>query len=68
MFALVKVSSTGMSGYDYAKHLLHNGGVAVMPGSSFGDSLNDWVRIALTTDDAPFTEACTRMIAHSKKL
>lgn len=68
MFALVNVSSTGMSGYDYAKHLLHNGGVAVMPGASFGYSLNDWVRIALTTDDAPFAEACTRMIAHSKKL
>lgn len=68
MFALVNVSSTGMSGYDYAMHLLHNGGVAVMPGSSFGDSLHDWVRIALTTDDAPFAEACTRMIAHAKQL
>ena len=68
MFALVNVSSTGMSGYDYAMHLLHNGGVAVMPGSSFGDSLNDWVRIALTTDDAPFAKACTRMIAHARQL
>ena len=68
MFALVNVSSTGMTGYQYAKHLLNHGGVAVMPGSSFGDSLNDWVRVALTTDDEPFNEACTRMIAHSQKL
>jgi len=68
MFALVDVSATSMSGYDYAIHLLHNGGVAVMPGSSFGESLDHWVRIALTTDDAPFAEACTRMIAHAKQL
>jgi len=68
MFALVDVSATGLSGYDYAIHLLHNGGVAVMPGSSFGESLDNWVRIALTTDDAPFAEACTRMIAHAKQL
>ena len=68
MFALVDVSATGMSGYDYAMHLLNNGGVAVMPGSSFGASLQHWVRIALTTDDAPFAEACTRMIAHANAL
>lgn len=68
MFALVDVSATGMSGYDYAIHLLHNGGVAVMPGSSFGSSLHNWVRIALTTDDVPFADACTRMIAHSQQL
>ncbi|MGB1311941.1 MAG: pyridoxal phosphate-dependent aminotransferase [Leucothrix sp.] len=68
MFALVDVSATGMTGYDYAVHLLHHGGVAVMPGSSFGQSLTHWVRIALTTDDTPFNEACSRMIAHSKQL
>lgn len=68
MFALVDISATGMSGYDYAIHLLHNGGVAVMPGSSFGASLQNWVRIALTTDDAPFAEACARMIAHANQL
>ncbi len=68
MFALVDVSATGMSGYDYAIHLLHNGDVAVMPGSSFGNSLHNWVRIALTTDDEPFAEACTRMISHAKQL
>ena len=68
MFALVDVSATGMTGYDYATHLLHHGGVAVMPGSSFGASLTHWVRIALTTDDEPFDTACTRMIAHAKQL
>ena len=68
MFALVDVSATGMSGYDYAIDLVNNGGVAVLPGSSFGSSLQNWVRIALTTDDEPFAEACTRMIAHANQL
>lgn len=67
MFALVDVTATGMSGDEYAHHLLQHGGVAVMPGSSFGESLTNWVRVALTVEDSLFNEACSRMIAHANK-
>ena len=68
MFAMIDVSATGMNGNDYALHLLEYGKVAVMPGMSFGSSLENWVRVALTLEDAAFTEACDRIIAHAKSL
>ncbi len=68
MFAMIDVAATGMNGNDYALHLLEHGNVAVMPGVSFGDTVDNWVRIALTVDDATFTEACDRIIAHSNRL
>ena len=68
MFALINVTGTGMNGDQYAAHLLEHGGVAVMPGSSFGLTMNDWVRVALTVDDASFNTACDRILAHSAVL
>jgi len=66
MFALVNVFCTGMSSKDYAMDLLLNGGVGVMPGSSFGESLKDWVRISLTETDDVFDEGCKRIVTHAK--
>ena len=68
MFALIDVSSTGMPGKAYAESLLHNGGVAVMPGCAFGKSLAAWVHISLTKDDSQFNEACARIITHWEAL
>lgn len=65
MFALVNVSCTGMNSKDYAMDLLLNGGVGVMPGSAFGESLRDWVRIALTKPDDIFDKGCKRIAAHA---
>ena len=58
----------GMSGMAYAESLLLDGGVAVMPGCSFGQSLAAWVRISLTKDDSQFVEACNRIVAHYRWL
>ncbi|SHK96798.1 arginine:pyruvate transaminase [Roseovarius marisflavi] len=66
MFAMINTQSTGMSGHDYALDLLEKTGVAVMPGTSFGETLNDWVRVALTVEDAPFGEAIDRIVAHAR--
>jgi len=66
MFAMVNVSSTGMNGTKYASDLLDRFCVAVMPGISFGETVENWVRVALTIDDKKFEEACNRMIAHAK--
>ncbi|MBT2130508.1 pyridoxal phosphate-dependent aminotransferase [Aliiroseovarius lamellibrachiae] len=68
MFAMIDVSSTGLSGNTYALHLLEHGNVAVMPGSSFGTTLDGWVRIALTVDDEIFDSACDRIIQHAAQL
>ncbi len=65
MFAMVNVASTRMSGSEYAKDLLNKYAVAVMPGSSFGSTLDSWVRVALTVEDKSFEEACNRMIRHA---
>jgi len=65
MFAMVDVSATGMNGAAYAYDLLAKKGVAVMPGASFGTSLDGWVRLALTVGDAPFADAIDRIVAHA---
>ncbi|MFD2740673.1 pyridoxal phosphate-dependent aminotransferase [Sulfitobacter aestuarii] len=67
MFALINVAGTGMTGDEYANHLLLKEGVAVMPGSAFGAGLENWVRVALTVDDARFDRACERIIAHARR-
>jgi arginine:pyruvate transaminase len=45
----------------FAWALLENAGVAVMPGSSFGAHLQNWVRLALTVEDAAMTKAVDRI-------
>ena len=61
MFTVVDVNATGLSGEAFANRLLDEEHVAVMPGESFGASLNGWVRISLTLDDALIEEACSRI-------
>lgn len=68
MFAMIDVSATGMDGNTYALHLLEHGNVAVMPGVSFGTTVDSWVRVALTVDDAVFATACDRIINHANSL
>ena len=65
---MIDVSSTGLNGNDYALHLLEHAHVAVMPGTSFGSTLDNWVRVALTIDDDAFDTACTRIIQHATQL
>ncbi|UWQ74035.1 pyridoxal phosphate-dependent aminotransferase [Leisingera sp. M658] len=66
MFALIDVSATGLDGDAYAWDLLDSG-VAVMPGSAFGGSLKNWVRVALTIDDSSFATALDRITAHANR-
>ena len=66
MFAVVDVRALGQSGSCFAKALLTETGVAVMPGESFGAGLAGWVRISLTQEDAVIDEACTRILTFAK--
>lgn len=65
MFCLIETTATGMTGEAYAWDLLDHG-VAVMPGTSFGDGLHNWVRVALTIEDSAFDTAVDRIIHHAK--
>ncbi|AUQ64738.1 pyridoxal phosphate-dependent aminotransferase [Phaeobacter inhibens] len=68
MFAMINVAATGLDGDAYAQDLLHSAGVAVMPGSSFGESLRGWVRVALTIEDDAFDRALTRIVDHANRI
>ena len=63
MFALINISSSGIDGEAWAWELLDQG-VAVMPGSAFGEGLRDWVRVALTIPDQEFSTAIDRIVAY----
>lgn len=68
MFALVDISTTGLSGEAFALDLLQDKRVAVMPGESFGQALSGWIRLSLTQGDAGIIEACTRILDHVRDL
>ena len=57
MYLFFDIRATGMSGDDFADALLTERGIAVMPGESFGPAASGHIRVALTVDDAIFTEA-----------
>jgi arginine:pyruvate transaminase len=68
MFALVDVRATGLSGRDFALGLLADKDVAVMPGESFGEGLNGWLRLSLTVEDGLFARAAERIAAHAAQV
>jgi arginine:pyruvate transaminase len=68
MFALVDISASGVSGESFARSLLAEQKVAVMPGESFGMALSGWVRLSLTQPDPRIDEACSRLLRHLSDL
>lgn len=68
MFALLDVRASGLSGQAFAAQLLEVAGVAAMPGESFGASLQGWLRLALTQDDARTAAACDRIAGFAQGL
>ena len=68
MFILVDVRATGLSGEAFAWALLEQEGVAVMPGSSFGEQAEDFVRLSLTVSEDKIDEACLRIRALAERL
>jgi arginine:pyruvate transaminase len=61
MFALVDVRAVCPSGDVFARRLLSERGVAVMPGESFGGTLAGWLRLSLTPPDGVIAAACDRI-------
>ena len=63
MFALIDVRASGLSGDAFARALLAEAKVAVMPGESFGQALQGWLRVSLTQPDDLIAAACDRIAA-----
>lgn len=61
MFILLDVGATGLDGEAFARKLLHDRHVAVMPGSSFGENAKDFLRLSLTVPDDTLAEAVARI-------
>ncbi len=61
MFLLVDVRSVCASGEVFARRLLDEKLVAVMPGESFGTALQGWIRLSLTQPDEIIATACDRI-------
>jgi arginine:pyruvate transaminase len=61
MFILLDVGATGLEGEDFARRLLREKHVAVMPGSSFGEEAKSFVRLSLTVPDDTLREAVGRI-------
>jgi arginine:pyruvate transaminase len=67
MFSVVDIRATGLSGEVFARRLLDEEKVAVMPGESFGPALNGWLRLSLTRSDDELAEACRRLSAFAAR-
>lgn len=67
MFALLDHRSVAPESLDFARRLLAQTGVAVMPGSSFGQTLQGWARLALNATDADTALAARRIAAFARQ-
>lgn len=49
-YAFINISKTGLTSYNFSMRLLEKQHVAVVPGRTYGDDYDDYVRIAFTLD------------------
>jgi arginine:pyruvate transaminase len=68
MFALLDVRGTGLDSLAFARRLLAEEAVAVLPSDSFGPSAVGHVRISLTLPDAELMAAGRRIVAFAERL
>ncbi|MGY3749854.1 pyridoxal phosphate-dependent aminotransferase [Vagococcus acidifermentans] len=61
MYAFINISKTGMNSVDFTKKLLNDTKVLVIPGKAFGDSGDNYVRLAATQDISILKEAFDRI-------
>jgi aspartate aminotransferase len=56
-YAFPKVIGTGMNGKEFAKKCLHDAGVAIVPGTSFGKKAIDYVRFSFAASQDNISQA-----------
>ncbi len=60
-YAFPNISKSGLSGSEFSRIALEEKGVALVPGSSFGDNANNYVRISFANSLENIKEAITRL-------
>lgn len=68
MFLMLDIRATGLSGDAFARRLLEEEDVSVLPGEGFGPSAAGHVRICVTTDESRLREACRRIARCADRL
>ena len=56
-YAFPKVIGTGMNGSEFCKKAMHEAGVAIVPGTAFGKTCNDYVRFSFAASEDNITQA-----------
>ncbi len=65
MFLMIDVSNTGSDGLSFARQLLDETGVSVLPGAGFGAVCRDFVRLSLTHPVPVLEQALDRIEAYT---
>mgnify|MGYP006117645117 CR=1 FL=1 len=60
-YAFPKVIGTGMNGEEFAKKCIHEAGVAIVPGTSFGKTSGDYVRFSFAASKENISEALEKI-------
>ncbi|MEQ8654040.1 MAG: aminotransferase class I/II-fold pyridoxal phosphate-dependent enzyme [Kiloniellales bacterium] len=68
MFVMLDVRQTGLDAVSFARRLLQEESVAVLPGGGFGDQAEGFCRLSLGFSDETLTEACRRIEAFATRL
>ena len=63
MYMMLDIRATGLSGHIFARTLLDQKNIAVMPGESFGQAAAGHVRVAMTVSDDQFKQALRSLLA-----
>jgi aspartate aminotransferase len=56
-YAFPKVIGTGMNGAEFSKKAMHEAGVAIVPGTAFGKTCNDYVRFSFACSQDNISQA-----------
>ncbi len=60
-YAFPNVKGTGMSGSDFAKKCMHEAGVAIVPGTAFGQTCKDYVRFSFAASSDNISQALDKI-------
>lgn len=67
-YLMVNIAQTGMKSEEFAIKLLQSVQVAVVPGVAYGQSCDDYIRIAFTLDETKINEGIKRIQSYIKQL
>ena len=60
-YAFPKVIGTGMNGAEFAKKCMHEAGVAIVPGTAFGKTAQDYVRFSFAASSDNISQALEKI-------